>query len=411
MPWNDNSKPGPWGSPPPGGGAGGPTGGDDGGGSGGPGRPRGDGPKGRRSPPGGSKPDLERLLRGWAQQIGDFFRGPGGLRPQAFGAAIGALAAVWILSGVFVVQPDQAGVITTFGAYSRTEGPGLRYHLPGPIEAVEKVPVTALQRIVIGDANVPDAAGAAAPSDSLMLTGDENIVDLDFSVSWRVADAGAYLFNLREPDQAVRDVAESSMREVVGRTPLQAILTTGRGDVQTRVAELMQKTLDGYNAGVTVVEVQIQAAKPPADVVQAFRDVANAGQEAESAVNDAKTYSNRVVNEAKGDASKIVQSAQGYREQAVREAEGDASRFNQIYEQYRKAPAVTRERLYLETMERVLAKSNKVIVDGKGTSAPIILPPDVFRPRQGAAAPALPPVQAPAAPSAAPAVSSDQGAP
>jgi membrane protease subunit HflK len=341
-----------------------------------------------------------------------FFRGPGGVKPQAFGAVIGAVLAIWVLSGVFVVQPDQAGVITTFGAYSRTEGPGLRYHLPVPIEAVEKVPITALQRIVIGDTNVPDAATAPAASDSLMLTGDENIVDLDFSVSWRVADAGAYLFNLRDPDQAVRDVAESAMREVVGRTPLQAILTTGRGDVQTRVAELMQKTLDGYDAGVTVVEVQIQAAKPPADVVQAFREVANAGQEAESAVNDANTYRNRVVNEAKGDASKITQSAEGYREQAVREAEGDASRFNQIYEQYRLAPGVTRERLYLETMERVLAKSNKVIVDGKGTSAPIILPPDVFKSRLPAASNAPPPQAAPATPSSTtPAVvTSDQGA-
>jgi membrane protease subunit HflK len=184
----------------------------------------------------------------------------------------------------------------------------------------------------------------------------------------------------------VKAVAESAMREVVGKTPMESIITNGRGQVQLATAELMQKTLDSWGAGVNVVEVQIRSANPPQEVVAAFREVANAGQDAESAVNEANTYRNRVVNEAKGDAARIVQSSQAYREQAVREALGDASRFNQIYGEYRKAPGVTRERLYLETMERVLGRSNKVIVDGKGVSAPIVLPPDVFQ-RKAQAAP------------------------
>ena len=214
-----------------------------------------------------------------------------------------------------------------------------------------------------------------------MLTGDENIVDLTFTVQWRINDATKYLFHVKEPDDAVKAVAESAIREVIGKTPLQDILTTGRGAVQDETQALMQRTLDDYGAGIDVVEVQIRSANPPQEVIAAFREVANAGQDAESSVNEANTYSNRVVNEAKGDAAKITQSSEGYREQVVLEAEGEASRFSQLDAEYRRAPAVTRQRLYLETMERVLSKSNKVIVDAHGATAPIILPPDVFRPR------------------------------
>jgi membrane protease subunit HflK len=193
------------------------------------------------------------------------------------------------------------------------------------------------------------------------------------------------------------------MREVVGRTSLTDVLTTGRGRVQTQTAELMQRTLDSWGAGVGIVEVQIRSANPPQEVTAAFRDVAAAQQDADSAANEANTYRNRVINEAKGDAARLTQSAQGYREQSVREATGDAARFDQIYNEYRRAPAVTRERLYIETMQRVLQNSNKVVIDGKGASAPIILPPDVFRPRTGSGARAPVTVEAtePAPPQAA----------
>jgi membrane protease subunit HflK len=375
MPWNDNANPGPWGAPPP----------EDDRRSNAP-RP----PQGGGSP---RRPDLNPNLERLKAQLGHFFGGPGGIRPTAVLAILGVVVGLWALSGLYVVQPNEEAVVTTFGAYSRSESPGLRYHLPSPIEDVEKVPVTSLNRIDIGGTTDADV-----PQESLMLTGDENIINLDFSVTWRIADASQYVFATRSPDEAVKAVAESAMREVVGKMPLQEILTKGRGQVQIQAAELMQKTLNAWGVGVVIVEVQIRSANPPQEVVAAFREVANAGQDAESAINEANTYRNRVINEAKGDAARLVQSAQGYREQSVREALGDASRFNQIYGEYRRAPGVTKDRLYLETMERVLARSNKVILDGKGVTAPVILPPDVFQRRSppAAAAPA-PATDAPAA--------------
>ncbi len=374
MPWNDNANPGPWGAPPPNDGNGDkkppprrPTGGGGG-----------NGPRGPRRPEG---PELNAAFERLQQQVRDFFGGPGGdgIRPGAIAAVAGVGFGLWALSGIYIVQPNEQAVVTTFGAYSRSEGPGIRYHLPMPLERVEKVPVTSLNRIDIGGTATNDV-----PAESLMLTGDENIVDLDFSVTWRVANARNFVFNVRDQDSAVKAVAESAMREVVGRTPLQDVLTRGRGQVQAQAAETMQRTLDSWNAGVTVVEVQIRTANPPTEVVAAFRDVTNAQQDAESAANEANTYRNRVINEAKGDAAKLIESARGYREQSVREATGDVSRFDQIYNEYRKAPGVTKERLYIETMQRVLQNSNKVVIDGKGASAPIILPPDVFRPRTAA---------------------------
>ena len=233
-----------------------------------------------------------------------------------------------------------------------------------------------------------------------MLTGDENIVDLDFSVTWRISDADNYLFRVADPETTVKAVAESAMREVVGRTPFQSIVSTGRARVQQQAEALMQGILSSYGAGITVVEVQIRAAEPPREVIDAFRDVARAGQNAEAAINEANTYRNRVVNEAVGDAAAIRQQAEGYRERVAREAEGEAARFNQVHAQYQAAPGVTRERLYLETMERVLRNSNKIILDGNGsTNAPIILPPDAFQ-RRAAPAPATGQQPAPAQPQA-----------
>jgi membrane protease subunit HflK len=374
VPWNDNANPGPWGSPP----------GDD------DKRP----PSSRRPergprPPGGG-PDFGAGFEQLRQRLQGAFNGPNGMRPRVAGLIAGGVVVLWALSGFYIVQPNEEAVVTTFGAYSRSEGSGLRYHLPAPIERAEKVAVTSLNRMDIGG-----AAEADVPQESLMLTGDENIIDLDFSVTWRVADARNYLFATRNPEEAVKAVAESAMREVVGKTPLQLIFTSGRGQVQIQVAELMQRTLDSWGAGVQVVEVQIRSANPPQEVVPAFREVNNAEQDADSAVNEANTYRNRVINEAKGDASKIVQSAEAYRDQTVREALGQTSRFNQVYAEYRRAPGVTRDRLYLETMERVLNQSNKVIIGAKGATAPIVLPPDAFQRR----APAPAPLPAQAAPS------------
>jgi membrane protease subunit HflK len=389
MPWNDNANnPGPWGSPPSG---------DDGGGKDPPKRPTGGG--GPRRPGGPGGPDLNASLNNLRNRMRGFLGGPGqGVRPGAVAAVAGAAFALWALSGLYQVASNEEAVVTRFGAYDRVEAPGLRYHLPSPLEHVEKVAVTSLNRLDIGGNGTADGD---IPQESLMLTSDENIVNLDFSVTWRVANAAQFVFTTRAPDDAVKSVAESAMRDVIGKTALDVILTKGRGQVQLAAAELMQKTLDNWGAGVTVVEVQIRNVNPPAEVVAAFRDVQSADQDRDSAVNEADAYKNRVVNEAKGDAAKIVQSAQGYREQSVRTATGDAARFNSVYNEYKRAPQATRDRLYLETMERVLAHSNKVVISGKGVTAPVILPPDVFRPRAGPnAAPAAQAPPAPAQPQA-----------
>lgn len=384
MPWNDNANPGPWGAP---------SGGDGDRKDPPPKRPSGGGPRGPRGPGG---PDFNAGFEQLQRRLGDLFGGPGGnLKPSAIVAILAGVAGLWALSGFYIVQPNERAVVLTFGAYSGASDPGLRYHLPTPIQSVEKVPVTTLNR-----ADVGGSAEQQIPAESLMLTVDEQIIDLDFSVTWRINDPSKFLFAIRDPNVAVKDVAESAMREVVGKTALQPIISTGRGQVQQQAAELMQKTLDAWGAGISIVEVQIRSADPPQEVAADFREVNNAAQDADSKKNEADTYRNRVVNEAKGDGARITQAAQAYREQAVRDAQGEAARFNQIYTEYRRAPGVTRDRLYIETMERILARSNKVVVDSKGASAPIILPPDVFRPKGPPAAP--PPVVeiAPAQPQA-----------
>ena len=405
MPWNDDSNPGPWGAPP-GGDKGGdrdrkpkdqdaPTPPETPGGSEperspwsrGPERPvrR---PDEKPRPGGPNAPDVEELLRDLRRRADRFFRGGGRrLKPEAVGGVAAGIVGLWLLTGVFVVQPGEEGVVTRFGAYAGTAAPGLSYHLPWPIEAVEKVQRTAVQRIDIGGDAPVDSSSQLG--ESLMLTGDENIVDLDFTVQWRVSDAARYVFTLDDPERTVKAVAESAMREVVGRTALQPILSNGRGQVQTQTAELMQRVLDAYGSGVEVVEVQIRNANPPPEVVPSFRSVASANQEAESRINEANAYRNGTLANARGQAAAVRTQAEAYREQAIREAEGSAARFDEVYTQYRGAPDVTRRRLYLETMERAVRNSRTVVAPGGG-QAPIILPQ----------VPGAPVAVAPAAPTA-----------
>jgi membrane protease subunit HflK len=354
MPWNDNGNPGPWGAPPPSGGKG-PSGDE-------PKRPAGPGP---RRPSG--QPDLDQFQQRLKDALRDLLGGSGGggaggdLNPRRVAPLFaGGLAALYLLSGIIVVGAKEEAVVTTFGAWTRSYVPGIGYHLP-LFESVAKVDITTLRKTEIG--------GDTGSGDTLMLTGDENIVDLSFSVTWRVSNPGWYLFNIDKQEDTVKAVAESAMREVIGRSALDPIISRGRGQIQIEVAELMQRILDSYNAGIIIDGVQYDAG-PPKEVVDAFRDVNNASQNAESRAN-----------QARGTAAEVVQQAKGYQSQVVREAAGDAARFNQVYEQYRLAPGVTRDRLYIETMERVLSRTNKVIIDSKGASAPIILPPEVFRPR------------------------------
>jgi modulator of FtsH protease HflK len=353
------------------------------------------GPWGSGSPPSGSgPPDLEELLRRGQDKLRTVL--PGG-NLSGRGIALIALAAValWGFSGFFRVEPDELGLVMRFGKYIRDAKPGLNYHIPYPVETVELPKVTRVNRIDIGMRLVEDVRRGTqmrdVPEESLMLTGDENIVDVDFAVFWVVkpqGGAGAYRFNIQNPEGTVKAVAESAMREVVGHSEIQPILTGARQNIETAVAELMQKTLDSYNSGIQITQVQMQKVDPPAQVIDSFRDVQAARADLERAQNEAQTYANRVVPEARGRAAQITQSAEAYREQTVAEAKGQTGRFNKIYEEYKKAPDVTRQRLYLETMERVLGGTDKVILEsGQGSQGVVpYLPLPELRTRPAAPA-------------------------
>jgi membrane protease subunit HflK len=359
MPWNNQS----------GGGGGGPWGSGSRG-------PWGSGPQ--QSGGGSRPPDLEEFLR----RSQDRLRGllPGNLGSR--GIALIALAAVvlWGFSGFFRVEPDELGVVLRFGKFVREVQPGLNYHLPYPIETALTPPALRVNKTDVGIRAVEDIRRGTSvrdlPEESLMLTGDENIVDVDFSVLWRVMPSRVsdYLFNIQVPEGTVKAVAESAMREVIGRSTIQPVLTGARQTIETAVQELMQKTLDNYGAGILIQQVQLQKVDPPTQVIDSFRDVQAARSDLERAQNEAQTYANRVVPEARGRAAKITQDAEAYREQTVAEAKGETSRFLQIYDQYIKAPGVTRERMYLETMERILGENSKTIIDTGPQAGPGVVP-------------------------------------
>jgi membrane protease subunit HflK len=341
-------------------------GGGGGGWQGGGGRgPWGQGPSGGGMQP----PNLEELLK----RGQDRFKGmmPRGGSWGGRGIAVLILLGVvgWLLSGLYRVEPDEVGVEQRFGRYSETSLPGLRYHMPFPIETVTTPKVTRVNRIDVGFRSSAEGGrpfqggGRDITEESLMLTGDENIVDIDFAVFWRIKDARAYLFNVQQPAPTVKAVAESVMREVVGKRRIDDVLTEGREDVQRETREGMQRVLDAYGAGVEVTQVQLQKADPPAAVIDAFRDVQAARADQERLRNEAQAYANDVIPRARGQAEQVRLEAEAYREQVVADAQGEVSRFLAIYNEYAQAKAVVRERMYLETMEQVLQGMNKIVID------------------------------------------------
>ena len=303
---------------------------------------------------------------------------------RAFGFIAIALAVVWLASGFYRVLPDEQGVVLRFGKFVEQTAPGLHYHLPWPVEEVLRPKVTVVNRTDIGmrvasGSNFGDGSGPVrdVPEESLMLTGDENIVDVDFSVFWIIKDAENFLFNIQAPPGTVKAVAESTMREVVGRSKIQPILTQERQGTEEAVKKLMQDALDRYGAGIEVTQVKMQKVDPPAAVIDAFRDVQAARADQERIRNEAQAYQNKVVPEARGEAARIRNEALAYQEQTVAEAEGQAQRFLAIFREYREAPDVTRRRMFLETMERVLGDSEKIIIDnqvGQGSGIVPYLP-------------------------------------
>src|SRR5579884_2268638 len=345
---------------------------------GGPWSPGGKGPWGSGPQSTGPKPpDLEEMLRRGQDRLRGVL--PGNLGGK--GAALIGLAVIvlWGLSGFFKVDTDELGVVLRFGQEVREVQPGLNYHLPYPIETALTPKALRVNKIDIGMRIVDDVRRGGTmtrdvPEESLMLTGDENIVDVDFAVLWKVRPSGVgeFLFNIQNPSGTVKAVAESAMREVIGRSDIEPILTGARQTTENAVHELVQKTLDQYGAGIDVQQVQLQKVDPPSQVIDAFRDVQAARADLERSVNEAQTYANTVVPEAKGRAAQILQAAEAYRSQTVAEATGQAARFTKIYDEYKKAPDVTRERMYLETMERVLGGTDKVIVDQGPAGAGVV---------------------------------------
>ena len=355
MPWS-NQGGGPWGSGPKS-----------------PKGPWGSGPQ----PSGPTPPNLEEILRRSQDKLRGMLPG-GNLGSRGFALLALAALALWGFSGFFKVEPDELGVVLRFGKQTREVQPGLNYHLPYPVETVLLPKALRVNKIDIGMRVVEDLRRGSTvrdvPEESLMLTGDENIVDVDFSVLWKVKPTGVgeYLFNIQNPEGTVKAVAESAMREVVGRSEIQPILTGARQNIENAVQELMQKTLDHYGAGIFVQQVQLQKVDPPAQVIDAFRDVQAARADLERAQNEAQTYANRVVPEARGRVAQITQAAEAYKSQTVAEATGQTSRFLKIYDEYKKAPDVTRQRMYLETMERVFSGTEKIIIDSGAQGSGVV---------------------------------------
>ncbi|TCT08343.1 protease FtsH subunit HflK [Tepidamorphus gemmatus] len=354
MPWSNQG--GPWG----GGGGGGPWGVPPGG--------------GRPGPRGPQTPDLEEILKRSQDKLKSVLPG-GSMGGKAMVLGLLVLVVLWGFSGLYRVEADEQGVVLRFGKFVRQTDPGLHYHLPYPIETVLTPKVTRVNRVDIGMRVIEDGRGETVrdvPEESLILTGDENIIDVDVSVFWVINNAANYLFNIQNPETTVKAVAESAVREVIGRSQLQPVLTQARAITEQDVLELMQTTLDSYEAGILVTQVQLQKVDPPAQVIDAFRDVQAARADQERLRNEAQAYANRVVPEARGQAAQIIQQAEAYRERTINEARGQASRFSAVYAEYSKAPDVTRERMFLETMERVLGNSDKIIIDGNAGGSGIV---------------------------------------
>ena len=381
MSWNSGGG-GPWGNP------------------GGNPPPRGPnrGPWGGRGPGGNNNlPDLEEMIARLQNQARRFV--PGGPGRQSNGRLLALVAlvgvVVWLASGFYRVQPDQQGVVLRFGAFQRTTLPGLNYHLPWPIEQALTPAVTRINRTEVGfraaidgSGNVrvqPGRDGSARelPEEALMLTGDENIIDINFSVFWRIRDASAFLFNARNPDQTVKSVSESLMREVIGRTPIQPALTEARARIEQAVTVGTQTVLDRYGAGVEITQVQLQKVDPPQAVIESFRDVQRANTDAERARNEAESFRNDIIPRARGEAARVTAEAEGARQAGIAGATGQAQRFISVYNAYSVAKDVTARRLYIETMQEILSKTPSIVVDDKLQGIVPYLPLD---PQRGGAA-------------------------
>ena len=335
----------------------------------------GQGPWGGGRPPGGggggAAPDIEDLIRKGQDRVRKFL--PGGLGGKGIVLLISLLVLVWLLTGLYRVQPGEKGVELMFGMFVKTTDPGLNFWAPWPVGSVLRPNVERTNQLNVGFRALGGASRADSIRDveeeSLMLTGDQNIIDIDFVVQWRIGSPRDYLFNIRNPELTIKRGAESSIREIVGQTPLEEALATKRQEVESRTKDVLQRILDDYKAGVFITEVKLQKVDPPQKVIDAFNDVQRARQDRERQQNEADAYRNDILPKAKGEAERLEQEATAYREQLIREADGEAKRFISVYDAYRTGKDVTVRRLYLERMQSVLKNAEKVIIDkGQGGS-------------------------------------------
>ena len=358
MAWKPQGGGGPWG------GGGGNSGGPWGSGGGG-------GPSGGGNQP----PDIEEMLRRSQDNLKNMM--PGGFgSSRAIGLAVLAALVLWLASGIYRVDAGHEGVVMLFGKHvpEKDSTPGLHWYFPAPIGKVFTPNVEQVRRIDVGFVAAGQTQGfnrtvtpeRAVLEESLMLTKDQNIIDVQFTVQWKVKSAGNYLFNIRDPEGTVKVASESAMREVIGQTNLENALTTDRQLVQDRTRESLQIILDGFQSGITILQVQLLKVDPPAQVIDAFNDVQSARQDLDRKKNEAQAYSNQIIPTAEGQAAQILQQAEAYKEQVTKEAEGEAKRFLSVYESYKVAKDVTTQRLYLEAMEEIMSNSNKVILDQNG---------------------------------------------
>ena len=327
---------------------------------------------------GGQPPDIEALLRKGQERIRQFIPGGGG-SAKGVVLIVVAVIEVWLATGFYTVNPREQGVELIFGKLWEVTGPGLKYNLPAPIGEVITPAVEAINRVDVGFRGTADAGtrGGVArnvPEESTILTGDQNIVDVDFQVQWKIGDPVAYLFKIRDPDATVKRAAESAMREVIGQTSFDDAVTVGRQQIEERTAELLQSILNDYESGILIENLQLQKSDAPGEVIDAFNDVQRARQDKDRLQNEAQSYANSIVPEARGEAAQMIQQANAYRERLIKEAEGEAQRFISVYEAYKIAPVVTKRRMFLETMGQVLGSANKIIIDGPATGGQGVVP-------------------------------------
>jgi membrane protease subunit HflK len=375
------------------------------------------GSRGPQGPGGGNQgpPDLDELWRNFNRRLGDLFgkrRGGGSGEPpqgpsptsRQFTGGAGVLVflvlAVWLASGFYIVDAASRGVVLTFGRYSEETGPGLRWRMPWPIQSHEIVNLSQVRTLEVGYRN---NVRTKVLKESLMLTDDENIVDLQFAVQYTVKDARDYIFNVRRPDESAQQIAETAMREVIGKSKMDGILYESREAIAIRARQVMQAIHDRYGTGIAVSTVTIQAAQPPEQVQAAFDDAVKAGQDRERQKNEGQGYANDVIPRARGAASRLQQEAEGYKQRVIANAEGDASRFKQVLTEYSKAPGVTRERIYIETLQQVLSSTNKIILDYRGSGNLLYLPLDKLMKESASNGTSEPQAAPRAAPDAAPA--------